>query len=602
MTLKVNLSLDRVFYEPTEPVHATVQVINDLHSAGAQSQYVHIKELTFQAQGHERTDPSWISKLWQPDYKVESVEARKNIRTIFKTSAAMLLTNSPLPINTMHQFFVRFRLPPSIPPTFRGNSIRFSYSIDVRAVYEVSAGGRAPLMYETTATSSLLVWPPHTWRHLAPAGSLETAGSRPPLASTSSSYANIAALGGGGSQQPAGVPPSPRAAGDSVATDPAGESAPPHPSAAPAGPSSGEDGLEVPLLEYGLQQSGMRVRHQASALQDLATASLSPYMSLQTNGILEGVGNHLTQAVAGPQASMPNSPDAATRAEYLLAGRATPGQSQSALVPNAAHWRRRLAENAEYDSEDSDLEVMPPQLQRRLSTSSYASSRSMQPQQVPTPAHAAATPVSVAPTHQRPRTSSGVTVGGHVFGKSFVLSAAGTPVVKLMLQAPLDGPLQPGSSFSALLDFRPQPLMPQSPRAGQAPAPPALRCHQLVVMLETEEIISPEFKSRAATTEVPVGGAPLAKGSSIIRKLYCEHQEMTTDVAMSHVVFTVPAAATPSFRTPMVSMRWVLRFELSVGPPFSFASLDRTARAAPAMQQLVWSLPLVVVPPISPAP
>jgi len=45
-------------------------------------------------------------------------------------------------------------------------------------------------------------------------------------------------------------------------------------------------------------------------------------------------------------------------------------------------------------------------------------------------------------------------------------------------QAPLDTPLQPGSTFGGLLDLRP---------AGTQ-APPLVQCHHIVVMLETEEV------------------------------------------------------------------------------------------------------------------
>lgn len=91
--------------------------------------------------------------------------------------------------------------------------------------------------------------------------------------------------------------------------------------------------------------------------------------------------------------------------------------------------------------------------------------------------------------------------------------------------------------------------------------------------------------------------------------LRCPHsfatlsQEVTTDCAASHFLFTIPAAATPSFRSPMVSLRWVLRFELLVGP-----SLDQHRSSdgrggsgggarSTQLQQLVWPLPLVVLPP-----
>lgn len=85
----------------------------------------------------------------------------------------------------------------------------------------------------------------------------------------------------------------------------------------------------------------------------------------------------------------------------------------------------------------------------------------------------------------------------------------------------------------------------------------------------------------------------------IIRKLHAEQHEMTSDVSVTSFQFTLPSSATPSFRTPVVALRWVLRFEFTVGPPLNWSAPDR-ARAGQGkavMSQLMWSLPLVVRPP-----
>ncbi|GFH06474.1 DUF3656 domain-containing protein [Haematococcus lacustris] len=109
----------------------------------------------------------------------------------------------------------------------------------------------------------------------------------------------------------------------------------------------------------------------------------------------------------------------------------------------------------------------------------------------------------------------------------------------------------PGATFGGLLDLRPQPGPPVGPQAAgpgpglpAAPAAGQLLCHQLVILLETEEVISPAHRTRSRGT---TGG--------VIRKLHGEHQEMTTGLSMTHFLFSVPLLATPSFRTPMVSLR-----------------------------------------------
>ena len=48
---------------------------------------------------------------------------------------------------------------------------------------------------------------------------------------------------------------------------------------------------------------------------------------------------------------------------------------------------------------------------------------------------------------------------------------------------------------------------------------------------------------------------------------------------------------------PPPPCRWTLRFELTIGPAFTFTSADRAFRAAQTLEQLVWSLPLPVQAP-----
>lgn len=60
------------------------------------------------------------------------------------------------------------------------------------------------------------------------------------------------------------------------------------------------------------------------------------------------------------------------------------------------------------------------------------------------------------------------------------------------------------------------------------------------------QAVSLEYQTRSGSKDA---------NGSVIRKLQFEHQEMTTDVVASHFLFSIPTSATPSFRTPMVSLR-----------------------------------------------
>ncbi len=86
----------------------------------------------------------------------------------------------------------------------------------------------------------------------------------------------------------------------------------------------------------------------------------------------------------------------------------------------------------------------------------------------------------------------------------------------------------------------------------------------------------------------------------VIRRLHAEHHDITCDSSLTSFMFSLPTTATPSFRTPMVSLRWVLRFELTVGPRVNFAQIDKRVRSIrPQLEQLVWSLPLNLRSPVS---
>lgn len=96
---------------------------------------------------------------------------QRGVRTLFKTGQIVLQRDIVVPPLGAHQFTIkwvhglpmfctglrldmcdlqcsvcliriccRFRLPQALPPSFRGSSIRFYYTINVKALYEVKRG------------------------------------------------------------------------------------------------------------------------------------------------------------------------------------------------------------------------------------------------------------------------------------------------------------------------------------------------------------------------------------------------------------------------------------------------------------------------------
>lgn len=113
MAIRLGLQLNKAFYEPGEPAIVTVKVrsvawcpcarteseracaacapmraqLYDWPCGAARPQIsndarvavpglVFIRELVFHASGQERSDPSWVGKLWRPECKPEATENR----------------------------------------------------------------------------------------------------------------------------------------------------------------------------------------------------------------------------------------------------------------------------------------------------------------------------------------------------------------------------------------------------------------------------------------------------------------------------------------------------------------------------------------------
>lgn len=119
---------------------------------------------------------------------------------------------------------------------------------------------------------------------------------------------------------------------------------------------------------------------------------------------------------------------------------------------------------------------------------------------------------------------------------------------------------------------------------------------QVVALLQSEEEVLPPYAHKATKAAAP-GDA----GASVcaMRTLYAEQQQTTAHLLTSQFTFSIPPNAHPSFRTPLVTHRWTLRFELTLGVAGrgggGGAGGGKGARAV--TEQLVWSLPLVVCPP-----
>ena len=105
-------------------------------------------------------------------------------------------------------------------------------------------------------------------------------------------------------------------------------------------------------------------------------------------------------------------------------------------------------------------------------------------------------------------------------------------------------------------------------------------------MLETEEQVAREW--------VPAAVARRPGAANGIRRPYDEAQEASLHSLFCSFMFTVPRDAPAAFRTPLLALRWALRFEFAVVAPRAAAATP--PGRWPPEEELLWRMPLPVAP------
>ena len=73
-----------------------------------------------------------------------------------------------------------------------------------------------------------------------------------------------------------------------------------------------------------------------------------------------------------------------------------------------------------------------------------------------------------------------------------------------------------------------------------------------------------------------------------------ECQQLTQDTIMSHFGFSVPLVSPVSFATPLMSLRWVLRFDFAVQLRPAGGRWPLSGSAPRQSQKITWLLPVLV--------
>lgn len=156
---------------------------------------------------------------------------------------------------------------------------------------------------------------------------------------------------------------------------------------------------------------------------------------------------------------------------------------------------------------------------------------------------------------------------------------------------------------SACCPAPPTTMVPAAPRSAPTPAPsltppyPSLTsaCLQVLILLETEETVEQPWRRQVQGG----GGGSGANGGSAIRRVYDEHLEVTADTACTHFLFTIPPDAAATFQTPLLQLRWLLRFQFTASLP-AVGGGPAGGDWSPLqgrVEQLTWALPVTVLPP-----
>ncbi len=526
--IQLSLATALPAYRPGDTVTAL------LHASTSLPEDIELKEVEIVFAGVERVDTSWVSPTYRKDVPAINSDRRRVQRNVVKANL-QAATQGNFSDANLRRFLIRFKLPSWLPPTFKGTAVRYSYYLDAHLSYfqydagvvaaAASTGADPPKQGTPGSISTRLAL--HIWPDQDLNSSETTVANNN---STHHKQNNINTSGG------ADVIAFPGALGEEA---------------------------QIKCWEVG---PGTAVEDAISHISKLITAGSGiPPSPFSPGRMQTGLSR---QESSGP---------------LLAAGAAAtvPGTSRGGGGAFGSSTRVGHSDSASEISHDEGPQVSssrqnstgaPPSLSR-LSLASETTERST----------AATTTTSAAATATT-NVQSSAEAGGTGGLRTFALRIGDAPLVRVSVHPPLMGPLQPGTTVTGTLEF-PTP----STRTTAADGGSLLRCMQVSVMLETEESVESMWKpaGKGATILSSGGGGGGNSTGGSLRKLLEEQIEVTADTSCTNFVFSLPRDATPTFQTPLVSLRWLLRFH--------FLAMRQEKGAK--MEQLSWTLPLIVLPP-----
>ncbi|KAJ4710434.1 RAB6A-GEF complex partner protein 2 [Melia azedarach] len=124
-TLK--LATDKNVYRPGDAVFVSIEICNPLSSDGdpAALSSLLIESLAFEIKGIEKLDSQWFAT----QKPVPGSKQRRGEHVFLDSSAPKLITNQIVSAGATKSYVVRTELPSIIPPSYKGNTIRYLYYV-----------------------------------------------------------------------------------------------------------------------------------------------------------------------------------------------------------------------------------------------------------------------------------------------------------------------------------------------------------------------------------------------------------------------------------------------------------------------------------------
>eukprot|EP00884_Botryococcus_braunii_P011510 jgi/Botrbrau1/2035/Bobra.0047s0015.1 len=545
MVLRLHLVPDRTSYRPGEEVGARVEVWNDAPDIGS---IIEVAGITVTMVGHERVDHTWVSTSYAESVPSIQTDARKRVRALLQTEPCILKL-APLEPRDRCQWYLRVQLPDDLPPTFRGVGVRYVYQftisarvmdlgVKLRPVEESASDGRSsPTPSEAPSTLS----------RLAPAHSLGTASQ--PRSSAIQGAPRPTGLTVGNLLNSA----------ESYAWREVNLRVPIH--------------IWPPQQVYGPWKTGVVMGEDAQVAPIFYSVAspARPTIKVHVQELRE-------MDVPPPLRIAPDIPILAALGHRSVGDALIGGDGGPIPHPHGLGAGRNSTASSPRSSISVRDEVFEPNRDRGRALRRSNSGGSPSARSASNNSKDAAWGGSSDGRAASARTSPSPTAAGDGSLRNYNLRVGQEILVALALHAPLDGSVELGSTLAGTLDMR------RGQRGADSSGSMPPRCIQVVVTLETEEIIQPPYHVRGPNHKEPL----------VIRKVYDEQVEVTQDVVLSHFMFSVPYDAPPTFATQLVSLQWLLRFEFTAAYPGQTSGW--LVQPKPP-EKVTWSLPFLVRPP-----